>query len=165
MSTNFMCPQHLLLIVVVVIHATCFGPHTACNVLSAECQEDQEPSFDSATFSIFGKQSMEDFATAWNKLVKEDGSGLKIKARSHRPIPMFGTLGGNTAMKARLGHSWGKNQEVIDLWDVHDDDPSFAGARRVESHPGNSILLHTSGYYAVKVTCSVYRYTFNMYTS
>ena len=120
-------------------------------MLAAESPQDQEPTLESSTFSTFGKQSPEDYERGWKRLVNSEGTGLKIKSKSYRPIPMFGTADGNNAMRARLGHTWSKGQEVMDLWDNQDGDSTFAGAQRVESNKGSSILLHTSGFYTVKV--------------
>jgi hypothetical protein len=117
----------------------------------AESEDEAVNDFFSAeAFSIFGKLSSEDFAKNFKHLVNDDLTGLRIKGRSRKPIPLFGTSDGNECASQRLEHTWNKKAEVVELYD-NDELFRQEGVRRVETQQHNSILLHTSGFFSVKV--------------
>ena len=111
---------------------------------------ESDDTFSSSSFSSFGKLPAEDFEKSWARLVKPDGTGLKISARSYRTFPLQGTSKGAAAAAARLAHTWNQHGQIIELLDK--DISIMEGATSSPSHPGTSILFHTSGFYQVKVS-------------
>lgn len=111
---------------------------------------ESDDTFSSSSFSSFGKLPAEDFEKSWARLVKPDGTGLKISARSYRTFPLQGTSKGAAAAAARLAHTWNQHGQIIELLDK--DISIMEGATSSPSHPGTSILFHTGGFYQVKVS-------------
>jgi hypothetical protein len=99
---------------------------------------------------MYGRMPYNLFKRSFENNVHPDGTRLKLSGLSRSTFPIYGTASGQRARAERASHIWGEKTEmdcmsVICLQDKND-------LPKQENCHKFSILLHTDGFYPVKVS-------------
>lgn len=92
--------------------------------------------------------SPETYEEVYRRYVNEEHTGLKLCGLSRKTFPAHGTLSGSKARAERAKNIWrGSNSPTEGIILLQDDNE----LRKQSNKHAFSILIHTNGFYTVKV--------------